>query len=131
MAGLPDHLVVFRKRMVIAYAVAANGRCPARDFLESREPSDKDKRKLIRHFDVMATCGEIKNHENFKKLEGRKEVYEFKGHKARVFAFRIGSVWYLASGVVKKDDEHRPSHIDTAERIWEEHKAWMKKQGIA
>jgi hypothetical protein len=117
--------------MVIAYAMASNGRCPARDFLESREPSDKDKRKLIRHFDVMATYGEIKNDENFKKLEGRREVHEFKGHKARVFAFRMSNVWFLTSGVVKKRDEHRPSDIDSAERIWEEHKAWMRKEGIA
>jgi len=131
MRQLPEHLIINRARFVIAFAVAANGRCPAQEFLESHDPSDKDKRKLIRLFENMATNGEIRNDENFKKLEHRREVHEFKGHKARVFAFRQGNCWFLTSGVVKKKDAHRPADIDSAERIWEEHKAWMKRQGIA
>lgn len=131
MRQLPEHLIIARGRLVIAFAMAANGRCPARDFLESRDPSDKDKSKLYRLFETMATHGEIRNTENFKKLEHRREVHEFKGHKARIFAFRQGKQWFLTSGVVKKKDAHRPADIDSAERIWEEHKAWMNKEGIA
>lgn len=130
MPGLPDELVLFRGRMVVAYAVEESGQSMARDFLNSRDVTEKDKRKLHRLFEQMAQQGEIVNDQNFKKLEGRSEVHEFKGHKARVFAFRSGGTWFLTSGVVKKRDLHRPSDIDRAERLWQQHKNWMTQQGI-
>jgi hypothetical protein len=125
----PDHLIIERGRYTIAFALDANGKCPARDFLESGEPTKEHKARLATLFKKTAAVGPPTLEEHFKKLEGWKDVFEFKAHQARVFTFRDGDVWYLVSGVVKKKDKHKKTDIERSERIWAEHKARFPKQG--
>jgi hypothetical protein len=128
MASTPDHVILEQGILSVAFLVDPAGRSPARDLLESDEVSDQDKARLAYLFQKMAGQGCIRNTEHFKKLEGRKEVHEFKAHQARVFAFRDGNCWFLTNGVVKQQDKHRRADIDRAERIWEEHRSRKQKK---
>ncbi len=125
----PDHLIIERGRYTIAFALDAAGRCPAKDFLESDEPTKEHKARLATLFRNTAEVGPSQRDVHFKKLEGRDEVCEFKAHQTRVFTFRDGDVWYLVCGVVKKKDKHKKADIDRAERIWAEYKARFLKRG--
>ena len=129
MAQTPDHLVIEQGSISVAFLVDPSGGSAAKDFLESGGVTSQDKARLAYLFKKMASQGVLKNIEHFRKLEGRKEVHEFKANQARVFAFRDGNCWYLTNGVVKKKDKHQPADIDRAERIWNEHRLRKQQRG--
>lgn len=129
MPPSPDHLILEQGVLSVAFLVDPAGRSLAMEFLESDEVTAQDKARLAYLFKRMATQGSITNNQHFKKLEGRKEVHEFKAHQARVFAFRDGNCWFLTNGTVKKKDKHQRADIDRAERIWEEHGSRRQKKG--
>jgi Phage derived protein Gp49-like (DUF891) len=124
MKGPSDDQVVVRgPSRKVAYAVDASGNMPARDFLSmtkgKRAPTAQEKAGLYHLFQVMASHGEIRNKQQFKKVQG--EIYGFKKYQARIAAFQVGDVWYLTHGFKKKQDKWSPSEISRAERIRQEH----------
>lgn len=87
---LPE-IVVAGQAATVAYAVTANGKIPARDFLESDQIPPKDLAVLSRLFELMAQEGRIGNREKFKKVQG--DIWEFKSYQIRIGAFQCGSFW--------------------------------------
>jgi len=120
MDEIPDHLVVLRgSSRTIAYAQDAAGRCPARDFLESRSCPDKDKRALSHAFNCLASEGFIRNDTRFKKE--RDQIWCFKSYQIRIAAFQHGATWFLTHGFVKQRDRVLKQELDRADRIRAEH----------
>jgi len=126
MRILPEEMVVYRGRAAqIAYARDAAGRLPAREFLEN-ETSEKDQAALYRVIERLAESGKVSNREKFKKLDG--EIWEIKSFQLRIGAFRLRSVWYLTHGFQKKRDKWPKAQIERAERIRQEHLAWLNRR---
>lgn len=113
----------------IAYAIDANGRMPARDFLESAHGKDapsKQELAALRHaFKVMANQGVIRNHEQFRKERG--DIFGFKNYQARIAAFQVGTTWYLTHGFKKKRDKWPETELVRAERIRSEYLSRMRR----
>lgn len=103
----------------IAYAQDAAGKCPARDFLESKSCPKKDKGALYHAFGQLASEGRVRNDERFKKE--RDHIWCFKSYQIRISAFQQGRVWFLAHGFVKKRDRVPRQELDRADRIRSEH----------
>lgn len=101
----------------IEYAVRADGSMPAKEFVEGLDVADQ--MKLIALFCRMARKGSISNQLQFKKIRG--PIFEFKKQQMRVFCFREGNRWLLTNGYKKKTQKLRPSEIDRAERVMQEH----------
>ncbi len=102
--------------MVIAAAVRRDGSSPAVGFI--RNLDDQDRAKVFGLFRMLNPRGELRNREKFKKIDGK--LFEFKSHQIRIPCFRVGSIWVLTHGFIKKSDEIPPSQITLAERIREE-----------
>lgn len=119
MPNLPTEYVWKGEQRSIAYAVDANGNMPAKDFLESDEPSDRQKAGFLRVFQVLAATGRVVNVEHFKRESG--PIWAFKSHHARIAAFQIGPTWYLTHGFIKKQPKWPREELKRAERIYGEH----------
>jgi len=87
---------------VVAYARRANGKRPAKDFIEALEQSDQA--KLAKRFVYLAQIGQIYTKEQFRKLGGKSgKVFEFKVHPGiRVLCFQQGKIWFLTHGFKKQ-----------------------------
>lgn len=104
-------------KLNVAFAVGANGKQLAEEFLNER--SDEDKAKLYALFKRLADRGSIMNNEKFKKLEGR--IWEFKSHQCRMFCgFVDQRTVLLTHGCIKKKDKADPAEISRAKRILDE-----------
>lgn len=94
--------------------IEADGSCPAEEFLNSLSQSDR--RKIDVLFERMGQHGRISNTEKFKKLEGSKEVWEFKSFQVRLLCFHApGKKVVICKGIIKKRDKHAKSDIEFAE----------------
>lgn len=101
-------------RFRIACLELADGSCPAGEFLDGLDESDR--RKLDTLFERLGDHGKISNKEQFKKLEGSQGIFEFKRHQIRLLCFYApGGHLILAFGLRKKKDKHAPADIERAE----------------
>ena len=124
MLDLPDEQVVVKgPARTIAYAIDANGRMPAREFLEATKgkgaPTEREKAGLYVLFQRMGEHGSIRNTEQFRKEQS--EIYGFKKAQARVAAFQVSTVWFLTHGFKKKQPRWPASELKRAERIRIDH----------
>ena len=118
MGKEPDNNLVCRGPWgTIRYAICFNGRMPSQDFLS--DLSIEDQAKFLALFDRMAQVGQIRNREQFKKVEGR--IFEFKRFQIRVGCFQSGNSWVLTHGFVKKKNRWPKAELERAERIRREH----------
>jgi hypothetical protein len=115
----PDDVIVVGTLRIIAYARDASGQARARTFLED-ECSRTDAVRLSRCFHLVAFHGErAARQEAFKHELG--SIHAFKGHRARIAAFRSGNIWFLTHGFLKQRARWPVSQIERAERIRFEH----------
>lgn len=121
----PKPLISGRSR-TIAYARAAGGTYPARDFLEGSDVPAKDKAALRRRIELLAAEGRITNREQFKKLSG--ELWELKSYQVRIGCFQHGDAWYLTHGFIKKKDKWPKAQLERAEQIRLEHLEYLSRQ---
>lgn len=109
----------------MVWAVDAMGKTPARSFFH--ELSEGDRAKIQTLFDRLATMGEIRTRERFKKLENRRgwALWEFKSFQIRfIGAFmpeRAKREFVVAHGLRKKKDRLGESDLERAVRIINEH----------
>ena len=85
---------------------------------------EKDAGRLDALFRRLAESGQIKNAEQFKKLDDRqgRAIWEFKRFQIRFLGgFVPGGQFVIAHGVRKKKDKHKTSDLDRAARILNEH----------
>jgi hypothetical protein len=109
------------RRITIEFAVRSNGTMPAKDFYEN-DLSEEERTKLKPPFARLADDGHVANKERFKKVEGTKELWEFKLHQVRIPGFYLpGGRFILTHGLRKKQDRLPKTEIDTAEKIRSEH----------
>lgn len=86
-----------RQRM-IASILLADGSNPAGEFLDAL--GDGDRAKIDTLFEMMGDCGEIRNREKFKKLQGTKSLFTFKSFQIRIPCFMgKNRVVYLLFGL--------------------------------
>lgn len=97
----------------VEYVVLRNGQCPAQEFVNGLEMSEKA--KLARLFNKMAMFGRIGNFEKFKKESG--EIFGFKSFQIRIGCFQMGRMWLLTHGFRKKRDKWPKSELDRADEI--------------
>lgn len=124
MRALTDEQIVVKgPKRIVAYAIAANGTMPAKDFLEQQNCKDaptKTELAGLRHlFKLMADQGKITNSEQFKKE--RDAIFGFKKYQVRIAAFQDGEVWFLTHGFKKKRSKWPKGELDRADRIRDEH----------
>ena len=114
-----DPLPLLGPARTIDYAVDAQGRRHARDFLHEKCPT-KDAKSIFHKCRVMAEHGaQGLQREAFKHEAG--EIFAFKSFQARVAAFQQGKTWFLTHGFIKKKDKWPPAELTRAERIRLEH----------
>lgn len=118
---LPASDILYRG-LVRIIAVARDSKGVAHVLAYFADDIDAEDAKRIRHtFVVIGDHGEIgANEKRFKKMEGQ-DFCAFKGHQARVAAFRRGDVYYLTHGFTKKSDPWPKAEIARALRIMAEH----------
>jgi hypothetical protein len=74
---------------------------------------------------MMGDCGEIRNREKFKKLQGTKSLFTFKSFQIRIPCFMgKNRVVYLLFGLIKKSDDFKAAEVKRAE----EYEAWARGQ---
>ena len=101
----------------VRYAVQANGKMLADEFIRGLEV--RDQRKLAVRFVRMAEDGQIRNPEQFKKVVD--DIFEFKSFQIRIGCFQVGRTWFLTHGFVKKQAKWPKPEIERARRIRKEH----------
>lgn len=105
------------EKLSIEWAVDARGRCPARDFYEALDRSDRA--GLLISFQRLAD-GIRQSREHFKPVEGQ-GLLEFKRDQIRLIGnYRPGGRFVIAHGTNKKQDKLRKTDIDRARRILSE-----------
>jgi hypothetical protein len=103
----------------IAYARDASARAHARTFLDEVCPSN-DYDRLQRWFRLIADQGErAASKKAFRHEAGA--IHAFRGHRARIAAFRVGETWFLTHGFLKQRDRWPPEQLQRAARIRLEH----------
>jgi hypothetical protein len=119
-----EDVIVVGKLRTIAYARDAAGRSNAREFLEEECPLN-DRDRLGRWFDRIAEYGEQDaTDKSFKHEVG--SIHAFKSSQVRIAAFRVGNIWLLTHGFLKKRDTWPRAQLQRAERIRLEH---MTREG--
>ncbi len=102
--------------------MCANGSMPAKEFVESLSQGEQTKLAVL--FKRMADTGEIRNKEQYKKVEG--DIWEFKRHQVRVMCFQVRKRVILTHGFRKKANRTPRSEIERAKRIRAEH---LRREG--
>ena len=104
----------------VAYACRANGKRPAKEYIE--DLGREHQAKLAKSFTKIAAIGRLIP-ERFRKLGGKSgKIYEFKVYPGiRVLCFQQGKTWYLTHGFNKQTDKTPPREIQRAETIMGEH----------
>ncbi len=117
---MPKREVLYRGKFhTVELAVTANGRCPAKKFLN--ELSNDDKGKILRVIKRLADEGEVSNREQFKKIEGE-DFFEFKNFQIRMPCYFQGvGRLILTHGFIKKELRIRPEEIERMKRIRDEY----------
>lgn len=111
----------------IEYAVDRSGQSPGLEFYAMLD--DRNKAKFNAFFQRMGEHGEIKNREQFKKIEGT-DFWEFKWFQIRmVCRFRPGGVVLISHGFEKKKDRIPDAEIQRAQRIFTEDNERESRQG--
>jgi phage-related protein len=113
---MPDHALYAGKAFRIEYAVDANGKSPARDFLEGL--SLKDRPKVWSLLKRLGDEGKVANREKCKKL--KENLFELKSHQIRIlfhYSKRTKRLVVLSHGLIKKKDDLPQREIERAERI--------------
>ena len=88
--------------------------CPAGDFIDGLESSDRKKFDVL--FEMMGEHGHIRNKEKFKKVEGSDGIFEFKSYQLRLLCFFApGRRVILLDGVRKKRDKLNRADVARAE----------------
>ena len=109
------------RKITIEFAVRSNGTIPAKEFYDN-DLSEQERIKLKPPISRLADDGHVANKERFKKVEGTKELFEFKLHQVRIPGFFLpGGRFVLTHGLRKKQDKLPESEIDIAEAIRAEH----------
>lgn len=121
MSTSPRFPIYIGRLRTFAYAIDAAGKCPAREFLEGSCPASEVKR-VLHTAKVVAEHGEAAPKEEAFRFETG-NLSAIKGRQARVPCFRVGDVWYLTHGFIKKRDDWPPAEFTRAERIRAEHLA--------
>lgn len=117
---MPTRVEFTGSKAVIELYVLEGGECPADEYLQSLD--GKSRQKVDTLFALMAQNGQIRNKEQFKKLEGCDGIFEFKRHQIRLLCFcgkGRPQHWVITHGVTKKQDKHAKADIERA-------KAYMK-----
>lgn len=100
-----------------------DGSCPAGEFLDGLDPSDR--RKLDVLFEMLGNHGRISNREKFKKLQGSEDVWEFKSYQIRLLCFFApGKCLLLTNGVIKQADKLKHAVVERAEK----YRRWYMSQ---
>jgi hypothetical protein len=106
----------------VEYAVRANGKWLAEEFIDGL--SDSDQRKMAALFLWMANSGSIRNVEKFRKVSG--DIYEFKSHQIRIGCFQAGRTWFLTNGFIKKRGKWGRSELERANQVRVEHLEYLR-----
>jgi hypothetical protein len=118
---MPKREVLYQGKFhTVELAVTANGRCPAKEFLNGL--SKEDREKILRVIKRLADKGKfLTNREQFKKIEGE-DFFEFKNFQIRMpcYFHRAGRLT-LTHGFIKKEDRIKPEEIKRMKRIRDEH----------
>jgi len=103
----------------VELAVTANGRCPAKKFLNGLSKDDRE--KIFRVIKRLADEGKISNREQFKKIEGE-DFFEFKNFQIRMPCyFHASGRLIITHGFMKKEAGIRPEEIERMKRIRDEY----------
>jgi len=116
-ASTPDNFAVSGTWGEVRYAVDAQGRMPAKEFVEGL--STEDVKKVLLLLRRLATDGKITNREKFRKERG--EIFALKAFQIRIPCFQHERTWYLTYGFTKKGDNWKAADLDRADRIRLEH----------
>jgi hypothetical protein len=103
----------------VELAFTANGKCPAKKFLDGLSKLDKE--KILRIIKRLANEGKVTNRQQFKKIEGE-EFFEFKNFQIRMPCyFHADGRVIITHGFIKKGDSIEPEQIDRMKRIRDEY----------
>lgn len=120
-------LVVRGEKATIVFAKAANGKMPAKEYLDGLAAGNAQDAKalasLLMLFSLYARQGSISNKQQFKQLKDTDPtVYEFKKGPHRIFCCKAPQgLLLLTHGFLKKKMKTPPEHIGRAQRIRQEH----------
>ena len=109
----------------VVWAVDASGNTPDRSFFDDLEEGEQAKVQAL--FNRLTGVGEIRNRDQFKKLETRRgwPLWEFKRFQIRFIGTfmpdRTKREFVVAHGLRKKKDRHSASDLERAVRIITEH----------
>ncbi len=114
-----DRIIARGRRSSVAYAVRANGKMPAKKFIDNLTESEQ--RRLYVLFERLTGYGEIRNTEQFKhEADG---IYGFKRGQIRVACFQVRRTWFLTHGFRKTGRRWRREELQRAKDIRDEHMA--------
>ena len=86
----------------------------------------KEAAKLAALFQRFADYGIIANRLKFKKLQS--DLFEFKGHQARLLCFPEGRTMVIVHGVIKKKDDLNPADVSRAARIRDDYRKSLTRK---
>jgi phage-related protein len=117
---MPKREVLYQGKFhPVELAITANGRCPAKKFLNNLSKDDRE--KILRVIKRMADEGKVANREQFKKIESE-DFFEFKNSQIRMPCyFHAAGRLIITHGFIKKGDRIRPEEIDRMKRIRDEY----------
>ena len=117
---MPKREVLYQGNFhAIELAITANGRCPAKKFLNSLSKDDRE--KILRVIKRLADEGKVTNREQFKKIEGE-DFFEFKNFQIRMPCyFHADGRVIITHGFLKKGDSIEPDQIYRMKRIRDEY----------
>jgi hypothetical protein len=116
---MPKREVLYQGKFhTVELAVTANGRCPAKKFLDGLSKDDRE--KILRVIKRLADEGKVINREQFKKIEGE-DFFEFKNFQIRMPCyFHADGRVIITHGFPKKEGSIKPEEIDRMKRIRDE-----------
>ncbi len=107
------------------YAQTTGGSLPALDYVESLK--DRERAAVLALVKRLCDAGQIRNREQFKKVEGS-AFFEFKKFQIRVICyFREGRRVVLTHGFTKKSEKLDKAEIGRAYRIQREYEDILTK----
>jgi hypothetical protein len=117
---MPKREVLYQgKFYTVELAVIANGRCPAKEFLNGLSKDDRG--KILRVIKRLADEGKVTNREQFKKIEGE-DFFEFKNFQTRMPCyFHADGRVIITHGFPKKEESIKPEEIERMKRIRDEY----------
>jgi phage-related protein len=101
-------------------AIIENGRCPAKDFIDSL--NGLAQKKIIALLNYTAEYGPPINKEKFQKLTDY-DLFEFKDYQTRIFCtFEKDKIIILTHGFIKKKEKTPKSEIGRAFELLEKYR---------